>query len=137
MAAAPETLSTYQTPIRSFLPIQQDSPPWCGTAECVQESTGAIDVSAHLREIATKRHRLYCIACTIPYARQHFHLRIAGVLPARNKMVADLCPVDPPVYRLIQVPSAFNLHMPNYGMEALRILSPKREDSYTSHSVAF
>ena len=109
MAAAPESLSTHQTHNRPFLPIQQDTPPWCGTAECIQESTGAIDLSVHLREIATKRHRLYFLACTIPYDKQHFHLRIAGVLPARNKMVALLCPVDPPVYRLIQVPSAFQL----------------------------
>ena len=61
------------------------------------------DLSKYLQEIATKRF----LASTLRHNRQHFHVRIAGVLPARNKMQCSFRPIDPPVYRLVQVPSAF------------------------------
>ena len=109
MHSAPTTSSQRQAQVHSFLPLLRDMSPWSCALECVQGSNRPIDLSAYLSEIATKRHRLYVIACTLQHDRQHLHLRIAGVLPARNKMLDAFCPIDPPVYRLVQVPCAFRL----------------------------
>ena len=66
-----------------------------------------IDLSEHLYAIATKRHLLYIIACTPRHHKQHFHVRIAGMLPAWNKMLGAFRVVDPSACRAAQMPCAF------------------------------
>ena len=61
-------------------------------------------MTAQLQEITTRRHRLYFIRCTVRLHAQHYHLRIAGLLPARNKMLGPHRVIDPPYYRVATIP---------------------------------
>ena len=65
---------------------------------------GALNMTAQLQEITTRRHRLYFIRCTVRLHAQHYHLRIAGLLPARNKMLGPHRVIDPPYYRVAPIP---------------------------------
>ena len=59
---------------------------WAQVVE-VAPGRGKLNMTAQLQEITTRRHRLYLIRRTLRLHAQHYHLRIAGLLPARNKMV--------------------------------------------------
>ena len=61
-------------------------------------------MTAQLQEITTRRHRLYFIRCTLRLHAQHYHLRIAGLLQARNKMLGPYRVIDPPCYRMANIP---------------------------------
>ena len=89
----------YQLPFLSLHP----SRPWTRVVECVPD-LGVLNVTEHLQEIATRRHRLYLIRCTLRFQAQHYHIRIAGLLPARNKMLGCYRAIDPPCYRLAHIP---------------------------------
>ena len=65
---------------------------------------GELNMTAQLQEITTRRHRLYLIRCTLRLHAQHYHLRIAGLLPARNKMLGACRVIDPPCYRMADIP---------------------------------
>ena len=78
-------------------------PPWTRVVECAPD-LDVLNMSEHLQEIVTRRHRLYLIRCTLRLQAQHYHLRIAGLLPARNKMVGRYRAIDPPCYRLARIP---------------------------------
>ena len=78
-------------------------PPWTRVVECAPELR-VLNMTEHLQEIATRRHRLYFIRCTLRLQAQHYHIRIAGLLPARNKMLGRYRAIDPPCYRLVHIP---------------------------------
>ena len=60
--------------------------------------------SLNFKSLTSRRHRLYLIRCTLRFHAQHYHLRIAGLLPARNKMLGCYRVIDPPCYRLAHIP---------------------------------
>ena len=91
-----------QTPPLQFL-SQPRPPAWVQIVDPVPDQ-GALDLTAQLQEITTRRHRLYFIRCTIRYCARHYHLRIAGALPARNKMLGLYRVIDPPCYRVAAIP---------------------------------
>ena len=78
---------------------QCPQPAWAQVVEAIPDRDH-LDLTAQLQEIATRRHRLYIICCTLRLHAQHYHLRIAGLLPARNKMLGLFKAVDPPCYRM-------------------------------------
>ena len=65
---------------------QAPLPAWVQVVEAAPNQ-GALNMTAQLQEITTRRHRLYFIRRTVRLHAQHYHLRIAGLLPARNKML--------------------------------------------------
>ena len=85
-----------QTPPLQFL-SQPHPPAWVQIFDPAPDQ-GALDLTAQLQEITTRRHRLYFIRRTIRYCARHYHLRIAGALPARNKMLGLYRVIDPPCY---------------------------------------
>ena len=82
---------------------QCPQPAWAQVVEAIPDRDH-LDLTAQLQEIATRRHRLYIICCTLRLHAQHYHLRIAGLLPARNKMLGLFKAVDPPCYRMESLP---------------------------------
>ena len=68
-----------RTKVLPFLTPAQDVQPWARVVDCTKENC-ATDLSNYPQEIGAKQHRLYVIACTPRHNRQHFHVRIAGVL---------------------------------------------------------
>ena len=76
---------------------------WAQVVEIAPDQ-GGLNMTAQLQEIAARRHRLYLVRCTLRLNAQHYHLRIAGLLPARNKMLGGYRVIDPPCYRLIHIP---------------------------------
>ena len=91
-----------QTGPMSFL-SQHTCQAWTQVVE-VAPDQGVLNLTALLQEIATRRRRLYFIRCTLRLHAQHYHLRIAGMLPARNKMVWYHRGTNPPGYRLVSIP---------------------------------
>ena len=87
------------------LPFLSQSPPfaWALVVEATPEQ-GILNLTAQLQEITTRRHRLYFIRCTLWLHARHYHLRIAGLLPARNKMLGPSQAIDPPCYRVSTIP---------------------------------
>ena len=83
------------------LPFLSQAPPpaWAQVVEAASNQ-GALNMTAQLQEITTRRHRLCFIRCTVRPHAQHYHLRIAGLLPARNKMLGPHRVIDPPCYRV-------------------------------------
>ena len=75
---------------------------WAQVVE-VAPGRGKLNMTAQLQEITTRRHRLYLIRRTLRLHAQHYHLRIAGLLPARNKMVVFFPRVRTPCGRSAQV----------------------------------
>lgn len=75
-------------------------PSWTRVVECAP----VLNITEHLQEIATRRHRLYLIRCTLRLQAQYYHIRIAGLLPARNKMLGRYQAIDPSCYRLVHIP---------------------------------
>ena len=68
-----------------------------------------IDLSSAVTEVANTRHRCYIVALTLKLPPNHFHLRIAGVVPARNKMLDNITPLDPAGYEVLHVPHVLRL----------------------------
>lgn len=64
-------------------------------------------LTPHLRQVTATHIRLFLVLGTFLHGGQHFHLRIACALPARNKMLPSTEPFDPPYYCLTQVPQGF------------------------------
>ena len=87
------------------LPFLSQSPPfaWAQVVEATPEQ-GILNLTAQLQEITTRRHRLYFIRRTLRLHARHYHLRIAGLLPARNKMLGPSQAIDPPCYRASTIP---------------------------------
>ena len=87
------------------LPLLSQAPPpaWAQVVDAAPNQ-GALNMTAQLQEITTRRHRLYFIRCTVRLHSQHYHLRIAGLLPARNKMLGPHRVIDPPYYRVAAIP---------------------------------
>ena len=76
----------------------------------ILESQGAaLDLSSAITEVTNTRHRCYIAAFTLRLPPDHFHLRIAGVVPARNEMLDITHPVDPAGYEVLQAPQALRL----------------------------
>ena len=69
----------------------------------------ALDLSSAVTEVANTRHRCYIVALTLNLPPNHFHLRIAGAVPARNKMLNRINPLDPAGYEVLQVPQVLRL----------------------------
>ena len=76
---------------------------WAQVGE-IAPDRGGLNMTAQLQEITTRRHRLYLIRRTLRLHALHYHLRIAGLLPARNKMLGCYRVIDPPCYRLAHIP---------------------------------
>ena len=76
---------------------------WAQVVEAAPDR-GKLNMMAQLQEITTRRHRLYFIRCTLRLHAQHYHLRIAGLLQARNKMLGPYRVIDPPCYRMANIP---------------------------------
>ena len=76
---------------------------WAQVVEAAPDR-GKLNMTAQLQEITTRRHRLYFIRCTLRLHAQHYHLRIAGLLQARNKMLGPYRVIDPPCYRMANIP---------------------------------
>lgn len=91
-----------QTVLSPFL-AQDQQPAWARVLEFFPER-GAPDLTAYLQEVTTKRHRLYVIRCTVRLHANYYHLRLAGLLPVRNKMLWCHRIVDPPCYRVVDIP---------------------------------
>ena len=92
-----------------FLLQLREAPTWARIVEATDEACSALDLSEALTEVSNTRHRCYVIAITLWLPPEHFHLRMAGVLPARNKMLDVTHPIDPPTYEVIQVPKVLLL----------------------------
>lgn len=99
---APQAVELDQPTRASFL-VQHTSPAWAQVVEFAP-GQGELNLTTRLQEIATRRHRLYLIRCILRLHAQHYHLRIAGLLPARNKMVWYRRGPNPPGYRLASIP---------------------------------
>ena len=69
----------------------------------------ALDLSSAVTEVTNTRHRCYVVALTLSLLPNHFHLRIAGAVPARNKMLPGLNPFDPAGYEILMVPPLLRL----------------------------
>ena len=76
---------------------------WAPVIDAAPEHN-ALNLTTQLQEINSRRHRLYFIRCTIRLHERHYHLRIAGLLPARNKMLGPYRIIDPPCYRVAAIP---------------------------------
>ena len=76
---------------------------WAQVVEAAPDR-GELNMTAQLQEITTRRHRLYLIRCTLRLHAQRYHLGIAGLLPARNKMLGFYKVIDPPCYRMANIP---------------------------------
>ena len=96
---APKEVQTGLLPFLSQTPL----PAWAQVVDAAPNQ-GALNMTAQLQEITTRRHRLYFIRCTVRLHSQHYHLRIAGLLPARNKMLGPHRVIDPPYYRVAAIP---------------------------------
>ena len=70
----------------------------------VIDAAPELNLTTQLQEITSRRHRLYFIRCTIRLHERHYHLRIAGLPPARNKMLGPYRIIDPPCYRVATIP---------------------------------
>ena len=92
-----------QLPFLSPHPLQ----PWTLVLEGSPDLS-VLNMTEHLQEIATRRHRLYLIRCTLRLQAQHYHIRIAGLLPAKNKMLGHYRAIDPPCYRLVHIPQVLH-----------------------------
>ena len=72
-------------------------------------SFSLLDLSPAVTEVTNTRHRCYVVALTLNLPPNHFHLRIAGAVPARNKMLNSINPFDPAGYEILQVPQVLRL----------------------------
>ena len=93
----------------SFLSQSDETPAWARQFAVHDETCPTLDPSDALTEISNTRHRCYIIALTLWLPPEHFHLRIAGVVPARNKMLDNIRPIDPSGYEVIQMPQCLRL----------------------------
>ena len=69
----------------------------------------ALDLSPAVTEVANTRHRCYVVALTLNLPPNHFRPRIAGAVPARNKMLNGINPLDPAGYEILQVPQVLRI----------------------------
>ena len=92
-----------------FLSQSNEAPTWARLFAAHDETCPALDLSEALTEVYNTRHRCCVIALTLWLPPEHFHLRIAGVVPARNKMLDTIRPIDPAAYEVIHVPQFLRL----------------------------
>ena len=93
--------------IGCFLTLPEETPTWAcpfAAQDAVESADAALDLSLAVTEVTKTRHRCYVVALTLRMPPDHFHLRIAGVVPARNKMLDVLLPMEPSGYEVIQLP---------------------------------
>ena len=101
----------------------------------VAPGRGKLNMTAQLQEITTWRHRLYLIRCTLRLQTQHYHLRIAGLLPARNKMLGFCRVIDPSCYRMANIPKLLQQAIALLRDDTIVCpLASGREDAYLSLS---
>ena len=101
----------------------------------VAPGRGKLNMTAQLQEITTWRHRLYLIRCTLRLQAQHYHLRIAGLLPARNKMLGFCRVIDPSCYRMANIPKLLQQAIALLRDDTIVCpLASGREDAYLSLS---